>query len=176
MAAGYGRAASFAASVSVACCMESCFAGKIRWVLPPTALESLTPGIQGVMGFTMRPPYISIEGHSYKQFMETYDRVVFSIPLERMAEYYISRHVCAVSFLVGMAALTMCMPAKDENRLGFCQASFSGIVSWQMILTANLPPTGYDTRLDVAINSALAVVFCLFAYNSVRRDCIRSLL
>jgi hypothetical protein len=73
-----------------------------------------------------------------------------------------------IILLVGMAALTLCMPAEDENRLGFCQASFFGIVAWQMILTVASPPTGYDTRLDIAINTALAIVFCLFAYNAVR--------
>jgi hypothetical protein len=137
-------------------------------VLPPTAIESLKPESQGVTGFTMGTPYISIEEKYYTQFKETYDRVVFSFPFERNSVHYLGRHVLGIILLVGMAALTLCMPAEDENRLGFCQASFFGIVAWQMILTVTSPPTGYDTRLDVAINTALAIVFCLFAYNAVR--------
>lgn len=73
-----------------------------------------------------------------------------------------------VTFLVAMALLVLFVPGNEPDRLGFVQSSFLGIVSWQFILVASTPVTGYNTVLDNFMLVSMSVVFAVYFWNACR--------
>ena len=145
-------------------------ASDMKWVIPPAAAERLIPlsGSESVMGSRISDPSVTTLDTEYQPFFEKYNRASFSIPLVRLSGFYELRYVLGAAFFVAMALLTLAVPPKDENRLGFVQGGFFGIVLFEWVLVTSLPPTGYDTMLDQYVNVTLVVVFVVYFYNSVR--------
>jgi hypothetical protein len=124
-------------------------------------------GSQAVSGWTIVSSTVTTSAHSYDTFEEVYDQLKLTLELTRLPDYYITRYVWGVVFLVAMALLVLFVPGDCPDRLGFVQASFFGIVSWQFILVESAPVTGYNTKLDNFMLISMVVVFITYVWNSV---------
>ena len=125
-------------------------------------------GVKAVSGWTIISSTAHSSSHVYEIFDETYHQLRLTLEMRREPDYYVTRYVWGVVFLVAMALLTLFDPADDPNRLGFVQSSFLGIVSWQFIVVSSVPVTGYNTRLDDFMILSMVITFITYVWNSVR--------
>ena len=145
-------------------------ADNLKWVPVNTSLNGLYPpgGPAGVSGWMISAPRADVTIHEYTNLHEAYSALSFSLRLARIPDYYVTRYIWGVVFLVAMALLVLFVPGDEPDRLGFVQSSFLGIVSLQFILVSSTPVTGYNTKLDNFMVIAMVIVFLAYAWNSVR--------
>ena len=131
--------------------------------------------IFAVPGWKIMGTEIRVIDQDYPMFGEKYSRLLLTLNLQRLPDYYISRYVWGVAFLVAMCFLTLCVPSEEADRFGMAQGSFLCIVSWEFILVTSAPPTAYNTRLDDFMITSLACTFITCFWNAVctRLLCIR---
>lgn len=132
--------------------------GMVKGLLPPN----------DVSGWMIYDTFATVVDHTYSMFGETYHTMHMGLRLKRNPDYYLSRIVWGVVFLVAMGFLVFFVPGEEPDRLGFAQSSFLGIVSWQFIIVSITPVTGYNTKLDNYIILAEVLVFAAYFYNAVR--------
>jgi hypothetical protein len=111
------------------------------WVPMDNIKEGIYPHMTGrVPGWVIDGTRFDTQNVHYEIFDEHYHRCSVWLDISREVGYYMLRFVAGTSFLVFMAALTVFL--KIDNRLGFVQASFLGVVSWQFIIVTSSPPLG----------------------------------
>ena len=125
-------------------------------------------GPAGIAGWNISSTKAEVSVHTYSNLKEAYSALQFSLRISRIPDYYVTRYVWGVVFLVAMALLVLFVPGDEPDRLGFVQSSFLGIVSWQFILVSSTPVTGYNTKLDNFMVIAMSIVFVVYFWNSVR--------
>lgn len=143
---------------------------ELVWVAAANTTASIIPpaGVTGVAGWLIKGSSVTSSTHDYPTFGESYDQLLISLSLQRNSDYFVTRYVWGVTFLVAMGLLVLLVPGNEPDRLGFVQSSFLGVVSWQFILVASTPNMGYSTRLDDFFVVAMAIIFVAFAWNSFR--------
>ena len=117
---------------------------ELVWVPVPSISAGLIPpqGRGGVPGWDIASTSATVSEEEYPIFNETYSRLKLSLRLARIPDFYISKYVWGVVFLVAMALLVLLVPGNEPDRLGFVQSSFLGIVSWQFVIVSSTPVTG----------------------------------
>ena len=142
----------------------------IKWVAAAGSTASIIPpsGVSGIAGWVIMGTSVSSTEHDYPLFSETFNQLAINLVLQRNPDYFVTRYVWGVTFLVAMGLLVLLVPGDQPDRLGFVQSSFLGIVSWQFILVVSTPNMGYSTRLDEFFIVAMAIVFAAYVWNSFR--------
>ncbi len=139
----------------------------VEWVPAASIAQGMYPpdGPSGVTGWNIVASWSAVSPHLYPALGETYGALKAALRLQRIPDYYVTRYIWGVVFLVGMALLVLLVPGDAPDRLGFVQSSFLGIVSWQFILVSSTPVTGYNTKLDNFMVLAMSIVFVCYAWN-----------
>ena len=99
-------------------------ASAVVWVPVGSATAGLLPptGNEGISGWNITSTRAVTYVHNYTLFGESYAALKFSLRLARIPDYYITRYVWGVVFLVAMALLTLFVPGSEPDRLGFVQS------------------------------------------------------
>ena len=113
---------------------------QVVWVPVPRLTNSFTPK-GGVDGWTTIGAGSIVRNQTYSATLP-YSRVFLFLRLARTPTVYNLRFVMGSSLLAGMAILTVLINGGEADRVGFANACFLGIVSWQFILVSSTPALG----------------------------------
>ena len=127
-----------------------------RALLPPSEVAGWT--VLGV-GTTVSDRYHPIDD-TFFSHLHTYVRLV------RQPGIYNLRFTLGSSLLTLMAFFTLFIKPDEPDRLGFANACFLGIVSWQFILVSSTPALGYPTRMDVFLVVSLVFIAAVYVWNA----------
>jgi hypothetical protein len=92
---------------------------KLRFVALPTVDAGLVPP-GGVAGWTVLGTLTGGEIHKYTVLGESYHRLVLTLKLQRLPDYYLSRYVLGVVLLVAMGFLALTIPGIEPERFVCC--------------------------------------------------------
>ena len=122
--------------------MESSMADvtELVWVPVPRLASSFSLKT-GVDGWSTVGAGATTQNQTYFA-TQPYSRVFLFLRLARTPTVYNLRFVMGSSLLAGMAILTVFINGGEADRLGFANACFLGIVSWQFILVSSTPALG----------------------------------
>lgn len=156
-------------------------ADQLQWVAPPNVLPGLVPpgpwagAYSSVSGWDVLKAEGVESTQAYGVFGQSYSRLSLLVRMRRQSSYYGLRYVMGCALLVVMAILALFVRGDVPERIGFAQASFLGIVSWQFVLAASSPALGYSTRLDRFMLLSLMCSAVMFAYMAIRFGYFKSL-
>ena len=139
---------------------------ELRWVPAATLRDSLMPPVE-VAGWDVLGVGSSVSDYYYNVENTSFSHMHIYVRLVRQPSIYNLRFTLGSVLLITMAFMTFLIKPDEPDRLGFANACFLGIVSWQFILVSSTPALGYATRMDDFLVMSLVFITGTYMWNTL---------